>query len=88
MQDDEVDRLWVQLAWAAGLGEAAGPAVITAAEIDELAQGLQEVHELEGQRRKWLLCKVAGARDDARTWAWEHRLLVDGLSLGVSLISP
>ncbi|KAG6894729.1 hypothetical protein C0992_004922 [Termitomyces sp. T32_za158] len=62
-QDDEVDRLQAQLARAVGLGEAAGPAVITAAEIDELAQGLQEAHKLEGWWHKWLLCEVAGARD-------------------------
>ncbi|KAG6883261.1 hypothetical protein C0992_009267, partial [Termitomyces sp. T32_za158] len=65
VQDDEVERLRVQLARAAGLGEGVGPAVITAAEIDALAQGLQEAHELEGRRREWLLREVAGARDDA-----------------------
>ncbi|KAG6875492.1 hypothetical protein C0992_003627 [Termitomyces sp. T32_za158] len=71
-QGDEVDQLRVQLAQAAGLGEAAGPVVITAAEIDELAQGLQEAHELEGQWREWLLCEVVGACDDALTWARKH----------------
>ncbi|KAG6871093.1 hypothetical protein C0992_011722, partial [Termitomyces sp. T32_za158] len=86
VQDDEVERLRVQLARAAGLGEGVGPAVITAAEIDALTQGLREAHELEGRRREWLLREVAGARDDALTWAREHRLLLNGLSSGVSYI--
>ncbi|KAG6888318.1 hypothetical protein C0992_008852 [Termitomyces sp. T32_za158] len=51
-QDDKVERLRIQLAQAAGLGEAVGPAVIIAAEIDALAQCLWEAHELEGQRHK------------------------------------
>ncbi|KAG6895021.1 hypothetical protein C0992_003485 [Termitomyces sp. T32_za158] len=83
---DEVERLQVQLVRAAGLGEAAGPTVITAAEIDVLAQGLQEAHKLEGRRREWLLREVAGGRDNALTWAWEHPLLLDGLSSGVSYV--
>ncbi|KAG6875661.1 hypothetical protein C0992_002909 [Termitomyces sp. T32_za158] len=86
VQDDEVERLRVQLVWAAGLGEAVGPVVITAAEIDALTQGLQEAHELEGCWHEWLLREVAEARDDALTWAWEHRLLLDGLSSGVSYV--
>ncbi|KAG6882031.1 hypothetical protein C0992_012920 [Termitomyces sp. T32_za158] len=65
VQDDEVERLRVQLVRAAGLGEAVGPVVITAAEIDALTQGLREAHELEGCQREWLLREVAGARDDA-----------------------
>ncbi|KAG6893014.1 hypothetical protein C0992_011567, partial [Termitomyces sp. T32_za158] len=65
VQDDKVERLPVQLARAAGLGEAVGPAVITAAEIDALTQGLQEAHKLEGRRHEWLLREVAGARNDA-----------------------
>ncbi|KAG6878201.1 hypothetical protein C0992_008490 [Termitomyces sp. T32_za158] len=84
VQDDEVERLQVQLARAAGLEEAAGPAVIMAAEIDMLTQGLREAHELEGRRHEWLLRKVAGACNNALTWAQEHRLLLDGLSSGVS----
>ncbi|KAG6894409.1 hypothetical protein C0992_006230 [Termitomyces sp. T32_za158] len=86
VQDDEVERLRVQLARAAGLGEGVGPVVITAAEIDVLMQGLREAHELEGHRREWLLRKVAGARDDALTWAWEHHLLLDRLSSEVLYI--
>ncbi|KAG6882971.1 hypothetical protein C0992_010153, partial [Termitomyces sp. T32_za158] len=65
IQDDEVERLRVQLARAAGLGEGVGPTVITAAEIDALTQSLREAHELEGRQREWLLREVAGARDDA-----------------------
>ncbi|KAG6887052.1 hypothetical protein C0992_001012 [Termitomyces sp. T32_za158] len=83
---DEVDRLQVQLVQAAGLGEAAGPTVITAAEINELVQGLQEVHELEGRQHEWLLCEVVEARDNALTWAREHCLLLDGLSSEVSYV--
>ncbi|KAG6885618.1 hypothetical protein C0992_005006 [Termitomyces sp. T32_za158] len=86
VQGDEVERLQVQLACVVGLGEAAGPVVITAAEIDALAQGLREAHELEGRRREWLLRKVAGACNDALTWAQEHCLLLNGLSSGVSYV--
>ncbi|KAG6883735.1 hypothetical protein C0992_007966, partial [Termitomyces sp. T32_za158] len=85
-QDDEVERLWVQLARAAGLGEAAGPAVITAVEINVLAQGLWEMHKLEGRQHEWLLREVVGVRNNALTWAQEHCLLLDGLSSGVSYV--
>ncbi|KAG6875381.1 hypothetical protein C0992_004053 [Termitomyces sp. T32_za158] len=86
VQDDEVERLQVQLARAAGLGEAVGPVVITAAEINALAQGLREMHKLEGWRREWLLREVAGAHNDALTWAREHCLLLNGLSSRVSYV--
>ncbi|KAG6896330.1 hypothetical protein C0992_008949 [Termitomyces sp. T32_za158] len=46
-------------------------------------KGLWEAHKLEGRQCEWLLRKVAEAHDNALTWAWEHRLLLDGLSLGV-----
>ncbi|KAG6890987.1 hypothetical protein C0992_011518 [Termitomyces sp. T32_za158] len=86
VQDDKVERLQVQLAQAVGLGEVAGPTVITAVEIDVLVQGLREMHEVEGWQCKWLLREVAGVRDNALTWAQEHCLLLNGLSLGVSYV--
>ncbi|KAG6875929.1 hypothetical protein C0992_001693 [Termitomyces sp. T32_za158] len=81
-REEELD----QLARVAGLGEAAGPTVITAVEIDALAQGLREAYELEGWQHEWLLHEVAGAHNNALTWAWEHRLLLNGLSSGVSYV--
>ncbi|KAG6871028.1 hypothetical protein C0992_011849, partial [Termitomyces sp. T32_za158] len=85
--EGEVGGLLTRLVRAAGLEGMAGVAVPSAAEVDELARRLREAHELEGRRREWLLWEVAAARGEALNWAWEHRLLLDGLSSGVSYVA-
>ncbi|KAG6872483.1 hypothetical protein C0992_009562, partial [Termitomyces sp. T32_za158] len=84
--EGEVGGLLTQLVRAAGLEGLAGVAVPSAAEVDELAHCLREAHALENRRREWLLWEVAAARGEALDWAREHRLLLDGLSSGVSYV--
>ncbi|KAG6893178.1 hypothetical protein C0992_011020 [Termitomyces sp. T32_za158] len=49
-----------------------------------MARGLRQANESESRRRNWLLREVAAARLETLGWAREHRLLLDGLSSGVS----
>ncbi|KAG6873870.1 hypothetical protein C0992_008335 [Termitomyces sp. T32_za158] len=49
-----------------------------------MAQGMRQADESESRRRNWLLREVAAARLETLGWAWEHRLLLDGLSSGMS----
>ncbi|KAG6892883.1 hypothetical protein C0992_012065 [Termitomyces sp. T32_za158] len=49
-----------------------------------MARGLRQANESESRRRDWLLREVAAARLETLGWAREHRLLLDGLSSGVS----
>ncbi|KAG6875261.1 hypothetical protein C0992_004532 [Termitomyces sp. T32_za158] len=58
----------------------------SAQEVEELAWGLRQATESESCWREWLLRDVAGARLETLGWAREHRLLLDGLSLGVSYV--
>ncbi|KAG6871184.1 hypothetical protein C0992_011548, partial [Termitomyces sp. T32_za158] len=84
--EGEVGDLLTRLVRAAGLEGLAGVAVPSAAEVDELARRLREAHALESRRREWLLWEVVAARGEALDWAWEHRLLLDGLSSEVSYV--
>ncbi|KAG6882116.1 hypothetical protein C0992_012677 [Termitomyces sp. T32_za158] len=49
-----------------------------------MARGLRQASESESRWRDWLLREVAAARLETLGWAREHRLLLDGLSSGVS----
>ncbi|KAG6894929.1 hypothetical protein C0992_003931 [Termitomyces sp. T32_za158] len=88
MQAEEIKQLWARLTREA-VGSSTGvPGFVapSAQEVEELAWGLHQATESEFRRREWLLREVAGARLETLGWAWEHRLLLDGLSLGVSYV--
>ncbi|KAG6883029.1 hypothetical protein C0992_009960, partial [Termitomyces sp. T32_za158] len=55
-----------------------------AQEVEAMAQGLCQANESESRWRDWLLHEVAMVRLETLGWAREHRLLLDGLSSGVS----
>ncbi|KAG6894732.1 hypothetical protein C0992_004919 [Termitomyces sp. T32_za158] len=84
--EGEVGGLLTRLVRAVGLEGMAGVAVPSAVEVNELARRLREAHALESRRREWLLWEVAAAQGEALDWAWEHCLLLDRLSSGVSYV--
>ncbi|KAG6893160.1 hypothetical protein C0992_011120 [Termitomyces sp. T32_za158] len=63
---------------------APGFMVPSAQEVEAMAWGLRQANESESRRRNWLLREVATARLETLGWAREHRLLLDGLSSGMS----
>ncbi|KAG6884286.1 hypothetical protein C0992_006583 [Termitomyces sp. T32_za158] len=85
-QAEEVEQLRAQLMReAAGSSTGAlGFVALSAQEVEAMARGLRWADESESRRRDWLLREVAAARLETLGWAWEHRLLLDGLSSGVS----
>ncbi|KAG6882432.1 hypothetical protein C0992_011691, partial [Termitomyces sp. T32_za158] len=87
-QAEEVKQLRAQLTWevAGGLTGAPGFVAPSAQEVKAMAWGLHQANESESRRCNWLLREVAAARLETLGWAWEHRLLLDGLSLGVSYV--
>ncbi|KAG6893220.1 hypothetical protein C0992_010842 [Termitomyces sp. T32_za158] len=87
-QDRELGRLRALLAQeqAVRLAGVPGFAAPSEQEVEELARGLRQSDESEVRRREWLLHEVAAARLEVLGWAREHRLLVDGLSSGVSYV--
>ncbi|KAG6874173.1 hypothetical protein C0992_008020 [Termitomyces sp. T32_za158] len=54
-------------------------------EVEELAWGLRQSDESEVRRREWLLRKVVAVHLEV-LGSREHRLLVDGMSSGVSYV--
>ncbi|KAG6893992.1 hypothetical protein C0992_007914 [Termitomyces sp. T32_za158] len=84
-QDRELGRLWALLAQEQAARPAGVPgfAAPSEQEVKELAWGLRQSGKSEVRRREWLLHEVVAARLEVLGWARKHRLLVDGLSLGV-----
>ncbi|KAG6874811.1 hypothetical protein C0992_006447, partial [Termitomyces sp. T32_za158] len=80
-QAEEVEQLRAQLTWEAVGSSTGAPGFMapSAQEVKAMARGLRQANESESHRRDWLLREVAAA-----SWAWEHLLLLDGLSSGVS----
>ncbi|KAG6893748.1 hypothetical protein C0992_008764 [Termitomyces sp. T32_za158] len=87
-QDWEIGQLQAHVAQEQAVGPAGTPAFTAPSEqdVEELAWGLRQSDKLEVRRREWLLHKVAAARLEVLSWACEHRLLVDGISSGVSYV--
>ncbi|KAG6887709.1 hypothetical protein C0992_011056 [Termitomyces sp. T32_za158] len=85
-QTEEIEQLRARLTQEAAGSLTGVPGFVapSAQEVEELAQGLRHANKSESRWREWLLRKVAGARLETLGWAWEHRLLLDGLSLSVS----
>ncbi|KAG6874880.1 hypothetical protein C0992_006101, partial [Termitomyces sp. T32_za158] len=87
-QVEEIKQLWAQLTQeaAGSLTGVLGFTAPSAQEVEELAWGLHQADKSEFRRREWLLCEVARAQLETLGWAWEHWLLLDGLSLGMSYV--
>ncbi|KAG6875194.1 hypothetical protein C0992_004827 [Termitomyces sp. T32_za158] len=88
VQDRELGRLRAHLAQEQAVRPAGIPVCTAPLErdVEELAQGLHQLDESEVRRHEWLLCEVAAARLEVLGWACKHRLLVDGMSSGVSYV--
>ncbi|KAG6876212.1 hypothetical protein C0992_000468 [Termitomyces sp. T32_za158] len=84
-QDQEIEQLWARIAQEQVVGLAGIPAFTAPSEqdVEELAQGLRQLDELEVRWHEWLLREVTAARLEVLSWACEHRLLVDGMSSGI-----
>ncbi|KAG6895249.1 hypothetical protein C0992_002363 [Termitomyces sp. T32_za158] len=89
VQAEEVEQLQAHLMQEV-VGSSTGAlgfAALLAQEVEELAQGLHQVGKSEPHQREWLLREVAGTWLEVLGWAQEHRLLLDGLSSGVSFVA-
>ncbi|KAG6870993.1 hypothetical protein C0992_011975 [Termitomyces sp. T32_za158] len=85
-QAEEVKQLRARLTREAVGSSTGAPGfmALSAQEVEVMARGLRQANESESCRRDWLLHEVATARLETLGWAREHRLLLDGLSSGVS----
>ncbi|KAG6893578.1 hypothetical protein C0992_009452 [Termitomyces sp. T32_za158] len=85
-QAEEVEQLRARLSREAAGSSTGAPGFVapSAQEVKVMAWGLRQANESESRRRDWLLCEVAAARLETLGWAREHRLLLDGLSSGMS----
>ncbi|KAG6894742.1 hypothetical protein C0992_004898 [Termitomyces sp. T32_za158] len=85
-QAEEVEQLRARLTREAAGSLTGAPGFVAplVQEVEAMAWGLRQANESESHRRDWLLRKVAAARLETLGWAREHRLLLDGLSSGVS----
>ncbi|KAG6894365.1 hypothetical protein C0992_006438 [Termitomyces sp. T32_za158] len=85
-QVEEVEQLQARLMQeaAGSLTRALGFVAPSAQEVEAMARSLCQANKSESRRHDWLLRKVAAARLETLGWAREHRLLLDGLSSGVS----
>ncbi|KAG6884528.1 hypothetical protein C0992_006123, partial [Termitomyces sp. T32_za158] len=84
-QDWEIKQLQAHLVQEQAVGPAGAP-VFTAPleqDVEELAQDLRQLDELEVHRCKWLLREVAAVHLEVLGWAREHCLLIDSMSSGV-----
>ncbi|KAG6894824.1 hypothetical protein C0992_004465 [Termitomyces sp. T32_za158] len=87
-QVEEIEQLQAQLTREAAGSLTGVPGFVapSAQEVEELAQGLRQANKSESHWHEWLLRKVARARLETLGWAWEHQLLLDGLSSGMSYV--
>ncbi|KAG6881787.1 hypothetical protein C0992_000205, partial [Termitomyces sp. T32_za158] len=85
-QAEEVEQLRARLTREAAGSSTGAPGFVapSAQEVEAMARGLRQANESESHQRDWLLREVAAARLETLGWAREHRLLLDGLSSGVS----
>ncbi|KAG6890475.1 hypothetical protein C0992_001332, partial [Termitomyces sp. T32_za158] len=88
-QAEEIEQLRARLMWRAAGSSTGVPgfAAPSAQEVEELARGLHQAGKSESHRQEWLLQEVARTWLEVLGWAREHRLLLDGLSLGVSFVA-
>ncbi|KAG6884271.1 hypothetical protein C0992_006621 [Termitomyces sp. T32_za158] len=87
-QDQEIDQLRARLVQRQASSSTGAPGFVapSAQEVEAMAQGLHQANKSESRWRDWLLREVAAARLETLGWAREHRLLLDGLSSGVSYV--
>ncbi|KAG6895845.1 hypothetical protein C0992_012115 [Termitomyces sp. T32_za158] len=87
-QDQEIEQLWACLAQGQAGSSTGVPGfmALSAYEVEELAWDLHQATESESCWWEWLLHKVARTWLEVLGWAREHRLLLDGLSLGVLFV--
>ncbi|KAG6874736.1 hypothetical protein C0992_006775, partial [Termitomyces sp. T32_za158] len=85
-QVEEVEQLRARLTREAAGSSTGAPGFMapSAQEVKVMARGLRQANKSESHRRNWLLREVAAARLETLGWARKHRLLLDGLSSGMS----